>query len=199
MTNIGKVIWLFSALCHFSCWSTTSQDCTWASELTFQDVKDAIDKLKQLDILNTRIANLEQQVATLQTYVPSIIFHAKVSDGKNPIGPGHIVYDTVIVNKGSGYNPSTGIFTAPVAGIYYFTYSLLGLSNSGNTEVHLMKNREALSYIHSILSASQAQAASMPAILTLNKNDQVWVSLIQGGAWSGRGALNFQGVLLEAK
>ncbi|XP_020389641.1 complement C1q tumor necrosis factor-related protein 3-like [Rhincodon typus] len=199
MTNIGKVIWLFSAFCHFSRCSITSQDCTWASELTFQDVKDAIDKLKQLDILNDRIANLDEQVTTLQKHVPSIIFHAKVSDGLNPAGQGRIVYDTIIVNKGSAYNHLTGIFTAPVAGIYYFTYSLLGMTDSGNTEVRLMKNNDDLSYIHSILTPNQAQTASTPAILTLNRHDQIWVNLIQGRTWSGRGALNFQGVLLEAQ
>lgn len=191
-----KVIWLFLILCHFSCHSFSSQDCTWASELTFQDTKNAIDKMNEINDLTGRIANLEQQVATLQKYVPRIIFHAKVSDGVNPRGERRMVYDAVIVNKGSAYNSATGVFTAPLAGTYLFTYSLLGGPTS---EVRLVKNEEDLSYIHTILSTGEAQTGSMPVILNLESGDQIWVNLIEGNTWSGRGALNFQGILLEAR
>ncbi|XP_072419357.1 complement C1q-like protein 4 [Chiloscyllium punctatum] len=190
-----KVIWLFSILCHFSCHSVSSQNCSWASELTFQDAKNAIDKMNGIDDLTNRIANLEEHVTTLQKYVPRIIFHAKVSDGVNPSGERRLVYDAVIVNKGSAYNSATGVFTAPLAGTYLFTYSLLGGPTS---EVRLVKNEEDLSYIHTILSTGEAQTGSMPVILTLESGDQIWVKLIEGNTWSGRGALNFQGILLEA-
>lgn len=31
-----------------------------------------------------------------------------------------IVYDTVVINRGNGYNIGDGIFTAPVTGVYAF-------------------------------------------------------------------------------
>lgn len=34
-----------------------------------------------------------------------------------------IPYDVTIINKGNGYNTSTYVFTAPVAGVYWFSYS----------------------------------------------------------------------------
>ncbi|XP_078392307.1 complement C1q tumor necrosis factor-related protein 3-like [Cetorhinus maximus] len=167
-------------------------------QITFKDVKDAIDKIKEIDALTKRITALEEQVASLKKYVPSVIFHAKVSDGKNPGAKQRLIYDSIIVNKGSAYNPLTGVFTAPVAGTYHFTYSLLGGTHAENTVVHLMRNEETQSYLHSKLKSEQAQTASMPAILSLNKGDQVWVRLDSGITWSGLGAMNFQGVLLEA-
>ncbi|XP_060701488.1 complement C1q-like protein 4 isoform X2 [Hemiscyllium ocellatum] len=149
-----------------------------------------------LDNLTSRIESLELQVATLQKYVPRIIFHAKVSDDLNPSGKRRMVYDAVIVNKGSAYNSKTGVFTAPLAGTYLFTYSLLGGPTS---EVRLVKNEEDLSYIHTILSLGEAQTGSMPVILSLESGDQIWVNLIEGNTWSGRGALSFQGILLEGR
>jgi hypothetical protein len=36
----------------------------------------------------------------------------------------HIVFDKDIMNDGAGYNVYTGIFTAPVTGLYLFTFSV---------------------------------------------------------------------------
>ena len=33
----------------------------------------------------------------------------------------HLIYTTVLMNLGSGYDVSTGVFTAPVGGTYQFT------------------------------------------------------------------------------
>jgi hypothetical protein len=38
------------------------------------------------------------------------------------------IFPTAVVNTGSHYNTSTGIFTAPVAGVYKFTWSNIGNS-----------------------------------------------------------------------
>jgi hypothetical protein len=55
----------------------------------------------------------------------------------NPNGDGTIriiVFPTIDFNIGSGYNSTTGRFTAPVSGVYYLTYHLFG---DGNTQRHL--------------------------------------------------------------
>lgn len=49
-----------------------------------------------------------------------------------------IIYDTALVNMGSGYNTSTGIFTAPATGYYSFstiTYFTNITSLTGNTQL----------------------------------------------------------------
>nr|KAG5689367.1 hypothetical protein BaRGS_019741 [Batillaria attramentaria] len=48
----------------------------------------------------------------------------KNDDGANGIHLGQrstLKFDYVIINLGNGYNPLTGAFTAPVAGLYVFS------------------------------------------------------------------------------
>ncbi|XP_059818952.1 complement C1q tumor necrosis factor-related protein 3-like [Hypanus sabinus] len=164
------------------------------SEITFQDIKDAIDKTKEID---SKVSRLEEEVSTLRNYVPSVIFHAQVSEGGNPVGPTKLIYDRVDINNGQAYDASSGNFIAPMNGIFYFSYSLLGQKQSLDSMVQLMKNGVAQSYIHSILQHGQAQTASMSIILPLVRGDIVWVELLQGITWSEMSSMYFQGFLLQ--
>lgn len=47
-----------------------------------------------------------------------------------------IVWNQVVLNNGNCYNNTTGRFTAPITGIYWFSYHALG--NSGSTPVQLV-------------------------------------------------------------
>ncbi|XP_072911809.1 complement C1q tumor necrosis factor-related protein 3-like [Hemitrygon akajei] len=177
--------------------NAVSEFCPGLSEITFQEIKDAIGKTKEIDSLKSKVSQLEKEVSTLQNYVPSVIFHAQVSYGSNPVGPTKLIYNQVDINNGQAYNASSGNFIAPMNGIFYFSYSLLGQTNSLDTLVQLMKNGVAQSYIHSLLHSDQAQTASMSIILPLVRGDIVWVKLLQGSTWSERNSLNFQGFLLK--
>ena len=45
-----------------------------------------------------------------------------------------VPYDAVTLNKGNAYDASTYVFTAPVAGVYWFSYSVWNnTSNTGRT------------------------------------------------------------------
>ncbi|XP_038670575.1 uncharacterized protein LOC119975108 isoform X2 [Scyliorhinus canicula] len=68
MTDMGKVFWLFSILCHFAFQTATHQDCTGLVEISFQEIKDALVKVKEIDVLTNRIADLETKLATLKNY-----------------------------------------------------------------------------------------------------------------------------------
>ena len=50
-------------------------------------------------------------------------FSAYRSSGDRVGGWQRIPYDTVITEVGGAYDPSTGIFTCPVNGYYYFSLS----------------------------------------------------------------------------
>ncbi|XP_051901519.1 cerebellin-3-like isoform X2 [Pristis pectinata] len=178
-------------------WNAASDSFPGSSEISFQEIKDAIKKTKEIDSLKSKVSHLEQEVSVLQKYIPSVIFQAQVSRGRHPSAPRKLVYDQVVVNVGGAYDANTGNFTAPVGGVYSFSYSLLGQKHSRDTLAQLLKNGEPQSYIHSMLNPDQAQTAAMPVLLPLAQGDVVWVELREGITWSDWGSLNFQGFLLQ--
>ena len=61
-------------------------------------------------------------------------FHARHTTGSTVGLTGTIVFDTEDFDIGSNYDTSNGRFTAPVAGIYYFSFDSLPCENtSGNS------------------------------------------------------------------
>ncbi|XP_028415483.1 complement C1q tumor necrosis factor-related protein 3-like [Dendronephthya gigantea] len=79
-----------------------------------------------------------------------IAFQATLTSSN--IGPnytdGAIKFIDVALNIGNGYNPSTGKFTAPTAGLYQFTATYLQ-RNGYNSRVRLMRNNNMISKMHS--------------------------------------------------
>ncbi|KAL2087927.1 hypothetical protein ACEWY4_016755 [Coilia grayii] len=90
-----------------------------------------------------------------------------------------LVYKGVFLNYGGAYNPSTGVFTAPVNGVYSFNYHIYGYS-SNRMGVSLFKNEERISTAYDHPSIDSTDTASNSALLSLNKGDEVTIRL-----WAG--------------
>ena len=60
--------------------------------------------------------------------------------GSGPNGPVVIKFNIVELNKGGGYNPETGLFTAPITGYYKFDASTTSTHNAYHVMVGFYKN-----------------------------------------------------------
>uniref|UniRef100_A0A8C5CMM9 Elastin microfibril interfacer 1b n=1 Tax=Gadus morhua TaxID=8049 RepID=A0A8C5CMM9_GADMO len=140
--------------------------------------------------------------------VPKLSFSAALT---KPIErPGTIKFDTIFVNEGDFYDPSTGVFTAPVDGHYFFSAVLTGHKNE-KIEAVLSKSNYGMARADSggyqpegLENKPAAEARTPPGalavfnvILPLQAQDTVCIDLVMGKlAHSTEPLTIFSGVLL---
>jgi len=93
-----------------------------------------------------------------------------------------IVFNQVLINDGNGYNKHTGVFTAPITGTYFFTFSILVTHTA--TNVRLVKDGEHLvgavgysstEYLPNNSSHRVSDHSSNSVVVQLNAGQSVWV------------------------
>lgn len=93
------------------------------------------------------------------------------------------MFPDIIYSEGTGYNPSTGIFSAPTAGTYVFYVSVqsalqkrifLDLVKNGSSQVRIM------AFYNSGSSVNIYQTGTNLVILHLEPGDSVWVKWVSG-------------------
>eukprot|EP00105_Crassostrea_gigas_P032547 XP_011455588.1 PREDICTED: complement C1q tumor necrosis factor-related protein 3 [Crassostrea gigas] len=109
-----------------------------------------------------------------------------------------VVFDKVSLNEGNAYSTATGKFTAPLDGIYSFTWTTLTQApNFFLTEI--VRNGKPIAYNHNDargIGSDGHPMSSSHANIKMKKGDKVWIRVnrnpgqyIQGGNWC-----NFSGI-----
>ncbi|XP_060606625.1 uncharacterized protein LOC132758934 [Ruditapes philippinarum] len=140
--------------------------------------KDGIRSSKsKSEILSNIAHNADDLRPSRQSIHPNIAFQAvlSVTTLTNVGLHQKIVYDSVNLNLGGGYHHLSGIFIAPVSGIYMFCTSVLSEYHA-YIEVGIIKNGNQLAgaYAKSGGQSTYDQGAASVA-MQLNIGDEVWV------------------------
>nr|XP_034312010.1 uncharacterized protein LOC117684349 [Crassostrea gigas] len=103
--------------------------------------------------------------------------------------PVNVVYDKLYFNYGDAYNPHSGFFTAPSAGLYIFTWaSVVAPRKIFDTEILVNGKRIGLGNCNNESSSGYENCAStFPFVL--NAGDKVnirtvFANYLHGGGWS---------------
>ncbi|XP_060930859.1 complement C1q-like protein 4 [Limanda limanda] len=117
-------------------------------------------------------------------YTPKIAFYAGLR--KQHEGSEILKFDDVVTNVGNYYEPSTGKFTCPLPGIYFFTYHVLMRGGDGTSMwADLKKNGQVKASAIAQDADQNYDYASNSVILHLDVGDEVCVQLDGGKVHGG--------------
>lgn len=91
-----------------------------------------------------------------------------------------IPFQWELLNTGGAMNSSSGIFTAPVAGTYYFAYSGMRFWTAGQSNVALQKNGVTIASSYAPGVGSTTCLSGIQAMLELVSNDTINLMLVYG-------------------
>lgn len=166
------------------------------AEDLFSPNVNIIAELEKLKNMEERIQKLENENEALKTLlqesqikienfqkdneVNKIAFSAGLmASGQGQTGPigseKTLVYKKVFSNVGNAYDSNTGIFTAPVKGVYYFRF--YGHCHGGTTmAISLQKNGVTQCSVHAWKPTSNGNGSN-GVVLTLEPGDQMYTKL----------------------
>ncbi|KAK7099468.1 hypothetical protein V1264_003604 [Littorina saxatilis] len=174
----------------------------------------------ELTSLRTKVGSLENRVTSLRTKVSrlenslhnvenatsrAVAFTAKISSDRDRnqqgVSLGHqqtVIFNEAITNVGDAYNTQTGIFTAPVAATFAFFLTLMGVNDSTDIYLDIVKNGVRLDMVFALGSSDLYDQGSTLLTTHLRVGDQVWVRQYRGNAVRGGPWTVFTGYLLHA-
>ncbi|XP_029516629.1 collagen alpha-2(VIII) chain-like isoform X2 [Oncorhynchus nerka] len=111
---------------------------------------------------------------------PKVAFSAGLTNDGH-VGPFNsittLVYRRVITNIGKAYNPNTGVFTAPVRGLYYIRFTAMGLKGPQSVDAHIYHNDKSVMFNHQNNDNGRNRFLSNALTLELEAGDVVYMRL----------------------
>uniref|UniRef100_A0A3B5MAI6 C1q domain-containing protein n=1 Tax=Xiphophorus couchianus TaxID=32473 RepID=A0A3B5MAI6_9TELE len=124
--------------------------------------------------------SLEENLSELMKSKQLAFSASLLASGSGYTGPFNtditLIFKHVVTNIGNAYNPNTGLFTAPVRGVYHFDFHIFGHGSTDPTSAVLVKNGEQIctSYTR---QPSGDQKASNGVSLLLEIGDVVFLRM----------------------
>ncbi|KAK7099469.1 complement C1q-like protein 2 isoform X2 [Littorina saxatilis] len=160
----------------------------------------------ELTSLRTKVSRLENSLHNVENATSrAVAFTAKISSDRDRnqqgVSLGHqqtVIFNEAITNVGDAYNTQTGIFTAPVAATFAFFLTLMGVNDSTDIYLDIVKNGVRLDMVFALGSSDLYDQGSTLLTTHLRVGDQVWVRQYRGNAVRGGPWTVFTGYLLHA-
>ncbi|XP_063060296.1 complement C1q-like protein 2 [Engraulis encrasicolus] len=139
-----------------------------------------VEELKEANAaMEERLQEEMKDIKALHNGTPKVAFSAALTEAAYT-GPFNtditLVYRKIFTNIGNAYSPITGIFTAPVRGVYYIRFTSMGRSSHSVLCSRLVKNGEQVMAMHAVPN-DRNDFISNAVILQLEVGDVIYMQL----------------------
>jgi hypothetical protein len=109
-----------------------------------------------------------------------------------------IVFDKEITNLGGAYLNQTGVFTAPIKGLYEFHLTAMSLPGR-HQYLSFVRDGVIISYLYpdAIGSTLSVETAGSQWVVELDQGSEVWIETFKAGEIHGNCYTVFSGFLLS--
>jgi len=107
-----------------------------------------------------------------------------------------VKFEDARVNRGQGYDPSTGVFTAPRKGLYHISCLILGMKGH---VVHYQLNKNDAVYTYGYSTKGEYISSTISSLVEMKKGDRVFIKHTNSGSVQIHGAhySTFSGYFLQ--
>ncbi|XP_045194302.2 complement C1q-like protein 4 [Mercenaria mercenaria] len=176
-------------------------------------LKDEIDRLHvkhriQLKMITEQKRDNKDTPSCYNTQSPSrVAFTAYLDHHMTHLGDNQaIVYNKILLNAGEAYNIHNGMFTAPISGVYIFSWSCTARRTGSSFDIWVtlvVNSATQTTAVAESQSTYYDHQGSSTVIIHVNKGDIVWTKrLSSGGAEihseTERRVSSFTGALLSS-
>ncbi|XP_070786198.1 complement C1q-like protein 3 [Enoplosus armatus] len=179
---------------------------TSGTQSCFPDMCDLLREFgamkEKLGVMETRLKDSENQILELKNKERTMVVFSAGTGGSGAIGPFStdttVIYRSVKINIGNAYSQFTGIFAAPVTGIYYFTF-FYHAGGGHPVSLNLIKNNQVVVTTYDHRTAHDgADNGGNAAFVQLEQGDQVYVRLgANTHVWGDNDITTFSGFLVN--
>ena len=104
-----------------------------------------------------------------------VSFHAKWLLHNIPTAGTPLIFTDVVTNQGDAFNKTTGYFTAPYPGTYFFAATSAFLNPSQNAELALYVDNTIIDNLISSDPNSNGDYSTLLGVVHLNIGQRVWI------------------------
>ena len=110
-----------------------------------------------------------------------------------------IDFDEVKLNIGNDFNPTSGIFTCRIPGVYSFSFTFAPYGSSSRIDIYLTQNGNYVAWAYQTSNTNTYSTVGHSTLLALDQGDEVYLSAYntktRNDATSGQNS--FSGYLIQ--
>lgn len=136
-----------------------------------QNLWESVDNAKKSanGIIQTKLSKVSRQNSDTQTVAFSAVLTNNIDTRAT-----FVRFDREIINVGKGYDHTNGTFTAPLNGLYLFTFAFLAAN--GDLNIQLVKNDHEVGRVYATQKTHE-NTGLLSVNLYLNAGDQVGLKI----------------------